>query len=260
MTRVSKVDPNLYQVDLVAGLFGGFLVIWMTMSGDADFASDGVEPPLFAKLSLQYQHTNGARFSIVDADAQRSGCLTKPIADMIGVGFSPGGVRCLSAEYEPLSDLRRTSDFINTKCNNDPTKSIYYFTTTDIVLPDYLTPYLTNTNGVISNLVQPGVVCRDKYISPIIEQYYLFDEERLAELVGEVFTINLINFEVIPTVYMEQSSGDLKITFPESRQSAADVSTVTASMCLIRDGMEVQCFVAPIQSLTGDKLVLVRRE
>ncbi len=89
MGRTPKIDPNIYQVDLVAGLFGAFMLVWISGAQETEFPGDQIDPPTFAVLEMTAIIDDGGTksiYSLVPADAADASCLTRDYISSIGLG------------------------------------------------------------------------------------------------------------------------------------------------------------------------------
>lgn len=88
MARVPKTDPNIYQVDLVAGLFGAFMLVWISGAQETEYPGDQVDPPTIAVLELTAIIDDGGSksvYSLVPAEAAKAACLTKEYLTTVGL-------------------------------------------------------------------------------------------------------------------------------------------------------------------------------
>lgn len=80
MGRTPKTDPNIYQVDLVAGLFGAFMLVWISGAQETEFPGDQVDPLTFAVVEMTATVDDGgakSTYSIVQAEAVDAACLSQ---------------------------------------------------------------------------------------------------------------------------------------------------------------------------------------
>ncbi|MFN3627938.1 MAG: hypothetical protein ACK4S3_08675 [Parvibaculum sp.] len=80
MARTPKTDPNIYQVDLVAGLFGAFMLVWISGAQETEYPGDQIEPPTFATLEMTAKIDDGgaiSTYSLVPAQAVDAACLKR---------------------------------------------------------------------------------------------------------------------------------------------------------------------------------------
>jgi hypothetical protein len=84
-----RAQPSeLYQVDFVAALFGGFLLVWLSGMSEAEFPSDNGKQPVFFELTARayYDRTDasGERWSpLLPATALGLGCAHSDIAGRV---------------------------------------------------------------------------------------------------------------------------------------------------------------------------------
>jgi hypothetical protein len=88
LSRKPNIDPNIYQVDLVAGLFGAFMMVWISGAQNSEFPGEAVTPPTYAVLKLQVVATPsgafGGRYSATDMLAADQQCLSGKTLQQMG--------------------------------------------------------------------------------------------------------------------------------------------------------------------------------
>lgn len=88
-----KADSGIYQVDLVAALFGGFMIAWLSSAEEVEFPGAGAEPPVYVTLEgfVSVPAPTLVKEPIIwyqanDIAAARTNCLSPSELDHMGLG------------------------------------------------------------------------------------------------------------------------------------------------------------------------------
>lgn len=104
MSRKPNIDPGIYQVDLVAGLFGAFMMVWISGAQNSEFPSEGIEPPTYAVLTVQVSMAQangyGGDFPGSPMAISSQPCLDNRTLQNMGV-LSLAALECPTMPYDP---------------------------------------------------------------------------------------------------------------------------------------------------------------
>lgn len=258
-------NNNIYQVDLIAALFGGFMITWLATTKEVETISNPNQLA-FATFELNVADKNGDKIGIFPkAIAEKPNCApASVIVNMLSSSsLKSCDVKTLNnadymAQYSAIQKGRRkwSMKIINMRSIDLqlPPKKFAPIGTTKITVPSSNIPSSHITSGNITE--HKEIYGKSTSVFIATPEAHLWLKQGGKLFIGPEKSIKISEYFFTPAQTQVSSSVAKEISFRNIKNGSSSLSAdwiLEAEICLYEDGTAT-CYEAKTKLITGNVL------